>query len=72
MTVYEFASYRSFLASQFETRGKGKGRLKAAAVFLKVHPSRLSRILKGPDHPTPEQAFLLSQFLQLEQKERSQ
>jgi uncharacterized protein (TIGR02147 family) len=69
MTLYEFDDYRSFLRLRFDPQGPGKGRLKSAAAFLKVHPSRLSRILKGPDHPTPEQAFLLAQFIQLDELE---
>lgn len=69
--VYSFSDYRSFLGEALDLRNKGNGRLARLAAFLKVHPSRLSRILKGPDHATSEQAFLMAQFLGLSLPEKS-
>jgi hypothetical protein len=63
--IYETFDYREFLQLSLEWRKKGSGKLSNLARFMGVHPSRLSRILKGPEHPTSEQAYLIGRFIKL-------
>ena len=63
--VFSYSDYRRFLKDALDWSHKGKGKLLRLASFLKIHPSRLSRILNEADHPTPEQAYLIGQFLGL-------
>ena len=64
MSVFDYMEYDRFLRDTFDSDG-GEGRKMRAAEYLGVHPSRLSRILKGIQHPTQEQAFLLADFISL-------
>jgi plasmid maintenance system antidote protein VapI len=62
--VFDFSNYRALLLDrlQAESGGKKRGASSRLAQFLRVHPSRLSRIVQGNDHPTPEQAYLISRY----------
>jgi uncharacterized protein (TIGR02147 family) len=68
-SIFQTLDYREFLQTRLEWHRKGHGKLSRLAKFLGVHPSRLSRILKGPDHPTAEQAFVIGQFLNIAEDE---
>jgi uncharacterized protein (TIGR02147 family) len=68
-SIYEFSDFRKYLQARLKSEAKRSGELLNLAKFLKAHPSRLSKILKGPDQPTSEQAFLIAQFLSLEEPE---
>jgi len=70
-SVYNFTSYRKFIAAWITSRplgGKGE-RLKLARA-ARIHPSLITQILNGNKELTSEQAFLLSQHCGLQGAER--
>ena len=70
-SVSNYTNYKSFMKAWVKGLAQKSGKLRDLADFLRVHPSRLSRILRGYDHPTHEQAFLIAQFLGLGEIEAS-
>lgn len=67
--IWHYSDYQKYLIQWADSQKKRSGQLQTMASFLGVHPSRLTRILKGFDHPTLEQAFLMAQFLSLNELE---
>jgi transcriptional regulator with XRE-family HTH domain len=63
--VHTFSNYKAFLKNWTKSLEKRSGQLQSLAAYLRVHPSRLTRILRGNEHPSQEQAYLIANFLNL-------
>lgn len=68
MDVFAAKDYKFYLKSCLLGAGS-RGRLSRAAEMLKCQPSFLSRVIKTEAHITPDQAFLLTKFLDLSPNE---
>jgi len=69
-SVYEFESYKSIMAVFLTGEGQ-RGQLSRASELLRCQPSFLSRAITKEIHITPDQAFMLTQFWQLDDNERT-
>ncbi|MGZ3770485.1 MAG: TIGR02147 family protein [Bdellovibrio sp.] len=67
-SVYEFNSYKKIMSLFLTGEGK-RGQLSRASELLKCQPSFLSRAMSTEIHITPDQAFMLTQFWQLDDSE---
>lgn len=63
LPAFHFASYRAFLVARLKHQGRGA--LARIADHLKIHPSLVTKILKGRLDFTPDQAFALGEYLGL-------
>lgn len=65
-SVFKFADYKAYVRGRVEAREEmGRGQYRAMAKHLRVHPSLLSHVLRGPKNLTPEQACAVAEFLAL-------
>jgi uncharacterized protein (TIGR02147 family) len=65
--VYSYLNYREFLQDHFKSLPRGGfGQLSRAAEALGMQPSLLTRILQGAKNLTPEQAFDMAAYIQLD------
>lgn len=67
-SVYEFESYKTIMAAFLTGEGQ-RGQLSRASELLRCQPSFLSRSITKEIHITPDQAFMLTQFWQLNDNE---
>jgi len=67
-SVYEFDSYKTIMGYFLTGEGQ-RGQLSRASELLKCQPSFLSRAITREIHITPDQAFMLTQFWQLNDNE---
>ena len=66
MSIFDFESYKVFLLDRIKSMPlSGKGQVLRIAEALKVHPTRISQMLRGPVELTAEQGCLLAQYLGL-------
>ena len=68
--IFEHNDYVSFLKHRLHLMPKqGHGQLRKIAAYLRIHPTRMSQIFTGKVDFTPEQAALLSAYLNLNENE---
>ena len=70
MEIFSFQTHTEFLENIFNDKQAERGLLSRASEALGVHPSYLSRAIKGENNLTPDQGFALGQWLGLEELER--
>lgn len=69
--IFEFPEYKSFLREWIKSQpSQGRGELRRMAQHLRVHPTLMSHITKGPKDLSAEQAFEMSGYLSLSETER--
>lgn len=68
-SVFEFATYKAFLAHKLASEGQ-RGQLSRAAEAIQTQRSYLSRVLSEELHLTPDHAFKLAKFWRLTPPER--
>jgi uncharacterized protein (TIGR02147 family) len=64
-SAFDFASYKDFLRDQLLADGK-RGQITRAAQAIGCEKSFLSRVINGELHLTPDHAFKVAKFLQLD------
>jgi uncharacterized protein (TIGR02147 family) len=70
MRIFEAKSYKDFLRTRISTMPhRGRGELLKLSEAVRVHATRLSHILKGDMHFTPEQACLVAKHFGLSELE---
>lgn len=69
MSVFSYLDYRDFLIERLGGQGKRTGLKSKLAAELEIKNSYLSRILAGGSDFTPEQGFLVTKFLGLNELE---
>lgn len=70
MSIFQFSDYRSFLKSLIASReGGGRGEYRRIANFLNVHTTLVSQVFNGLKNFTVEQAFELSEYFSLNERE---
>lgn len=66
VNIFDFDDYRSFLKSWLESAKESKSsNLTRLAESMSIHPTYLSHVLSGSKNLSPEQAFLVSEYLSL-------
>jgi hypothetical protein len=68
VSVFEFDDYKHFLESRFQP-GRRSGELKKLALHVGAHASRVLRMVRGDQHPSAEQAYLIAEYFQLQGRE---
>lgn len=70
MSLYDSNDYKAIFMEAIRSRPNGgRGILRAMSRSLKIHTSRLSQVLSGNHHFTPEHAHQVAQFLGLSERE---
>lgn len=70
MTVYTFNNSKDFLRAKLRTLPRrGRGQIEKLAKFLNVHQSLISQILHTSRNFSEDQAYLVCQFLSLDENE---
>lgn len=69
-TVFNFSSYKSFMASLLSGE-RNRGQLSRAAEYLNCQRSHLSRVMNAELQLTPDHAYLLTKYWNLTELERN-
>lgn len=70
ISIYTFESYKAFTSTWVSERHhNGRGQFLKMAQHLRVHPTLISQVFKGPKDLTLEQGALLAQFMKLDERE---
>jgi uncharacterized protein (TIGR02147 family) len=70
MNLFKYSNYRSFLEGWISRQpNRGRGQLRRIADRLRVHPTLVTRILRGTKQLTSEQAWELTGYLELGERE---
>jgi uncharacterized protein (TIGR02147 family) len=64
LDVFQYEDYKLYLSEQISGK-QARGELSHLAQHLGVHRSRLTRFIRGSDHPTHEQAFMIGEYFEL-------
>lgn len=70
MEIFTCQTHFQFLRTVFNSKNSERGLLSRASEALGVHPSYLSRAIKGENNLTPDQGFTLGEFLGLDENEK--
>ncbi len=66
MNLFEFSDYKKFLNEWIRAQpSKGRGEVSRMSSAIRAHQSLLSQVLNGGRDLSPEQAFLLANYLRL-------
>lgn len=66
--IFAYTDYSAFLKDVFDLKSHS-GEMKAAAKYLCVSISKLSKAISGTQHLTPDQGFRLTKYLKLDPRE---
>ena len=70
VSIWNYKDYKLFIREFIETKPhKGRGQLKTLAESLSVHPTLISQIVNGSKDFSNEQAFGVTKYLGLTEKE---
>lgn len=70
LSIYDFENYKAFTKMWVSQRpNNGRGLFLKMAQHLRVHPTLISQVFKGPKDLTLEQGALLAQFMKLDDRE---
>ncbi len=68
--IFEYPSYKEFIVARVKAMPKkGFGQFRKIAQTLRIHTTRISQIVHGPAHFTPEQSAALCRYFGMNQLE---